>query len=225
MSLMRRVRDISIATLNDKLERAEDPVRLIDSYLADQREQVMQAEKLHQQYVSHAASLRQQYLSAEQLKEKREQQALIALKAGEEHMARMALQEKVIQEEKSEQYKMLYEQGQQAIIELEGQLQQYKADYQEVYSKRQFYVARLESVRLQQQMNERMAGKGPDVGANMFRRLEERISDLELEAKALRDVRSVGQEVFHQVGTTVQQTLEKELQKLKKKAEQEGWLR
>lgn len=33
MSLMRRMRDITTASLNDRLDSAEDPVRLIDNCL------------------------------------------------------------------------------------------------------------------------------------------------------------------------------------------------
>ncbi len=39
MGIAKRVRDITVATLNDKLERAEDPVKVIDQYLAEQKEQ------------------------------------------------------------------------------------------------------------------------------------------------------------------------------------------
>ena len=150
MSLFRRMRDITVATLNEHLERSEDPVRLIDQYLAAQREQLQQSERLYQQCVSHAASLRQQYLTALETKEKREHQALLALKAGEEHMARIVLQEKLQAEEKSEQYHELYEQAKQSILDLDEELQQLKADYKEVADKRSYYLARMESARLQQ---------------------------------------------------------------------------
>ena len=86
MSLMRRMRDMTVAALNDRLEHAEDPVRLIDSYLRSQKDQIQQAEALQQQCVNHAGTLRNQYLTAEQLRDKRESQAMVALKAGEEYM-------------------------------------------------------------------------------------------------------------------------------------------
>ena len=44
---------------------------------------------------------------AESMRYKREEQALLALKAGEEHLAKLALQEKLIYEEKIEQYQGL----------------------------------------------------------------------------------------------------------------------
>jgi phage shock protein A len=103
MSVMKRMRDITAATLNDMLEKSEDPVRLIDHYLAAQCEQIIQSEKLYQQLANHTHNLRKQYFQAEELKVKREEQAVLALKAGEEQVARLALQDKVTQEDKSGQ--------------------------------------------------------------------------------------------------------------------------
>jgi phage shock protein A len=213
---------MTVATLNEKLERSEDPVRLIDQYLASQREQIQQSERLHQQCMQHAQSLRTQYLGAEAWKEKREQQALLALKAGEEETARLALQDKILQEQKSEQYRELYEQSKVALVELEDQLQALKADYVEIAAKRNYYQARLESVRLQRRMNERMYDIGQNSTPRMFNRLEERVSDLELETRSLRDVRRMSKEVLYHAGSAVQHVLEQELSNLRKKLEMEG---
>lgn len=223
MSILRRVRDISVATLNEMLEQSEDPVRLIDRYLFSQKEQIDQSERLYIQCVNHAQSLRQQYMQAEQMREKREQQALIALKAGEEDIAKLALQEKILHEEKAEQYKELYEQSKLSVLELEEQLNRLKADYQEVAAKRGYYQARLETVRLQQQLNARMSGVSGGGTPRMFARLEDKVSDMELEARTLREIRQAGKEALYTVGTAVHSALETELAKLRRKLEQEGW--
>lgn len=222
MSLMRRVKEISVATLNDRLERAEDPVRMIDRFLAEQADNIRQTEKLHQQCVHHASQLHMQCSHSEQLMNKREEQAALALKAGEEHLARLALQEKLLHEEKYLQFKPLYDQAQGTVDELAQQLAQMRNDYNEVYNKRQFYLARMESVRLQQQMNERLGLGGRTGGERAFSRLEERVSDMELEARSLGEIRRKGQELLYEVGTTAKYTLESELQRLKQKLEQQG---
>ncbi len=207
------------------LENSEDPVRLIDKYLASQSEQIRESEKLLQQCLSHAASLRHQYAAAEQLKERREQQAMLALRAGEDEVARMALQEKMAQEEKAAQYKALYEQSKLGIVELEEQVQQLKADFDEIASKRSYYIARLESVRLQQRMNERMRSMGAGPSPRMFERLEERVSDMELTARTLREVRGHVRDAWTAASGAASQALDQELAKLRSKLQQEGWNR
>ncbi|MGG1552891.1 PspA/IM30 family protein [Paenibacillus ferrarius] len=218
MSIFRRVRDITVASLNEQLERAEDPVRFIDQYLISQREQIQQSERLYQQCVSHAASLRAQYLSALETKEKREHQAMLALKAGEEHMARIVLQEKLQAEEKSAQYHELYEQAKQSILELDEELQQLKSDYKEVADKRSYYLARMESARLQQRLHARSSVM-QDGTPRMFGRLEERVSDMELHARTLRDVRRMGREGFYGGGNPA---VDAEMEALRNRLKQEG---
>ncbi|MEX1029813.1 MAG: PspA/IM30 family protein [Paenibacillaceae bacterium] len=222
MSVMKRVRDISVATFNDKLERSEDPVRLIDRYLMEQNEQIQQSDKLHQQCVQHATQLKLQYVQAEQLRNKREEQAVMALKAGEDDLARLALQEKMLHDEKYVQYKQLYDQSMQSIVELSRQVDVLRADYQEVYNKRQYYVARMQSVQLQQRMNERLGFSGQQSGTRIFQRLEDRITGLELETQSLSEVRRKGQELLLEAGTGMKNLLDTELSKLRQKLEQEG---
>ncbi|MEF2243628.1 MULTISPECIES: PspA/IM30 family protein [unclassified Paenibacillus] len=223
MSIVKRVRDITVATLNERLEKAEDPVKMIDQFLWSTREEIIQAERLYQQYAAHSNHLKAQWLQAEQQKERREQQAVTALKAGEENLARIALQEKAGAEERAAQYRELYEQSNGQMLELEDQLRQMRSEYQTVYDKREYYAARMESLRLQQRMNHRYGqGMNGNQPGTMFRRMEDRISDMELEARSLRDVRQSTQQHFSGLGETIQSTIERELAELKKKLQKEG---
>jgi len=188
MSITRRVRDLTVATLNDRLENAQDPLRVIDSFLREMAEAIKDTEALLRQCTAHTANVRAQYLQADALVRKREAQAVLAVKAGEDAVARVALAEKALEEEKRDGYRELYEQSQRNVDELESRLAELKREYQEVYHKRQYYLARIETLRLQRQMNERtrnFAGQG----ANWFNRLEDRILDMELEARSLMEVR------------------------------------
>lgn len=134
-----------------------------------------------------------QWLQAEQQKEKREQQAVTALKAGEEQLARIALHEKASAEERSAQYRDLYEQSRLNMEDLEKTLQEMRSEYQIVYDKREYYSARMESLKLQQRMNSRYGAVGSSgKPEGMFRRLDDRISGLEHEARSLRDLRQGG---------------------------------
>ncbi|WP_018752109.1 PspA/IM30 family protein [Paenibacillus sanguinis] len=217
MSVFRRVRDITVATLNEKLEQSQDPVRLIDQFLIETRQEITEAEKLHHQYAGHAKQMKQQVDHARAMCDKREEQALLALKAEEEHLAKLALQEKMLYEEKIEQYSELYTQSLEALQELEAQLNELKTEYQTVYSKRQYYYARMETLRLQQRMNQRMNGAGMQDVPKMFNRLEDRVSDMEWEARSLRELRRAGQDFMNQAGSVIQSSLEQELSRLKQK--------
>jgi phage shock protein A len=216
---MKRMRDITVATLNDRLEQSEDPVRLIDGYLASLRDKIREAERLYAQCSAHVQSVRQQYLTALQMKEKREEQAMLALKAGEENIARIALEDKLQHEETSERYGSLYEEGKRSLLELDAQLKQLKSDFDEVAAKRSYFQARMESLRLQQRMNERLSTP-EGLTPRAFQRLDSRLADLELEAQSLRDVRRMNSSfsgTFAYVGGVVQDKLENEMERLRLK--------
>jgi phage shock protein A len=221
MSVVKRVRDITVASLNDRLEKAEDPVRVIDQFLWSTHQEIAQSEGLHRQYAAHTEHLYRQWKEAEQWMVKREQQALTALKAGEENVAKLALQDKVIHEERSERYRQLYVQSKIELSDLDQLLQELRNEYRTVYDRRQFYVARMESLRLQQRLNARYAPGNADT-SQMFRKIDDRLTDIELETRSLRDLRRMGQETLMEAGQVVKNTIERELEQLKRKLQQGG---
>ncbi|WFR64645.1 PspA/IM30 family protein [Paenibacillus amylolyticus] len=216
MSVFRRMRDITVANLNEHLEQSQDPVKLIDQFLVSTRQDIGEAEKLRHQYASHTRQMKQQADQAAGMVNKREEQASMALKAGEEHLAKLALQEKILHEEKMEQYNELYAQSYAALQELDEQIDQLKVEYQNVYSKRQYYYARMQTIQLQQRMNQRGNYNGQNV-PRMFNRLDDQVSDLEYEAQSLRDIRRMGQDGSGVTGSMSSSTLDKELERLRQK--------
>lgn len=215
MSVFRRMRDITVASLNEHLEQSQDPVKLIDQFLVSTRQDIGEAEKLRHQYASHTRQMKQQADQAAAMVNKREEQASMALKAGEEHLAKLALQEKILHEEKMDQYTELYTQS-AALQELDEQINQLKAEYQNVYSKRQYYYARMQTIQLQQRMNQRGNYSGQNV-PGMFNKLDDQVSDLEYEAQSLREIRRMGQDGSDLSGNMSSSALDKELERLKQK--------
>lgn len=224
MGLVKRIRDITLATLNEKLENAEDPVRLIDQFLWSTRDEIVQLEGLHQQYYNHVQQLRNQWLQYTEQVEKKEHQALIALKAGEETIARQLLFEKTNIAEQLGSYRELYEQANETLIDLENQLTTLKQEYQIVYDKRQYYAARMETIRLQRRMNERLGFRGQESTAKMMSRMDSKLTEYELENEALRQVRSENQHYKnsnHYSGTKSLE-VEQQLAEMKKRLNPEG---
>lgn len=227
MGIAKRIRDITLATLNDRLEKAEDPVKMIDQFLWSTRDEIIQAEKLQQQYLNHTQQLKSQWLYAEQQIEAKDYQATVALKAGEETIARSALTEKTMLVEKANSYRELYDQSHQSLSELEEQLRELRHEYQLVYDKRAYYVARMESIRLQQRMNERMSFNSSQHPERMMHKMENRLNDMENEAHSLRQVRSQNNGLYGDPirKATQNAAVDREIEMLKKKISEEGWSR
>jgi phage shock protein A len=218
MSIVRRMKDMSRATWNEKLEKVDDPVRFLDKYLLEKQQSLHDLEKLFQTSSLHTQTLRKQYLDASLMADKREEQAVLALRAEEEEVARMALQEKIAYSEKKIQYKKLYEQGKETMMELEEQWNHLQAEIQEGMEKRQYFHARLESLRIQKQMETRSSSFRTH-SFSWMNRFESALNDLEIETSVFREMQGHKSTRKYEHPSNA---LDVELEKLRAKIGREG---
>lgn len=218
MSVVQRMKDMTRATFNEMLEKAEDPIQCIDVYLAEQKKRLNQLNQLYKDHLQHLLAMKKKFEQSDVMVNKREEQATIALKAEELEIARLALHEKVIYEVRRNQYKALYMQGKESFGELEEQLQTVQQDIQEIVEKRQYYAARMESLKLQKKWNEQTSTFGSRNPNGWFNRVEDTLSELEYEASAFRKLRS---DLKQQV-SSYSDHVETEIMKLKQKLVNEG---
>ncbi|MNI13535.1 PspA/IM30 family protein [compost metagenome] len=176
----------------------------IDAYLRAQRKHVAETELLYQQTIEQAIGLREKYMNADQLIEKRNQQALLAMKVGEEEIAKLILQEKRQTEALSTHSKELYEQCQNTILVLAEELVRLREGLAEAEDQRDVYAARLEAARLQEQLN----GRKDKGTTDTFHELEQRGREIGREMNgALRELGRVGRETLREAGHNAQQEL------------------
>lgn len=212
MSVVQRMKDMTRATFHEMLEKTEDPVQCIDQYLTEKKNKLQQLEAIYSDHQYHLQAMKKQYSDAETMMHKRESQAAVALKADELEVAKLALQEKLAYEEKTEQYKRLVEQGQHSLTELIQQVKSLKQEIQEVSEKRTYYAARMNALRLQQQwqaQSSSFAAKSPD---EWLDRLEMSITEMEYETTAMQSLRSQPREKENIYSASI----EAELLRLKK---------
>lgn len=94
MGIFKRLRDLTMASINDLLDKAEDPVKMLNQFLRDMGEDIKEAEMAVAKQIAVEKRFKQQYEEAEEMVTKREEQALKALEAGNEDLARRVLQDK-----------------------------------------------------------------------------------------------------------------------------------
>jgi phage shock protein A len=155
VNVFTRVKDIATATWQEVTERSVAPEREVESFLSAQQQHLAETERLYQQTVEQAIALREQLRSAEEHSERRGVQAQLALKAGEDELARLAVEEKLHADNVIEHTRVQYERSQSAILQLVEELALLRAGHAAALEQREVYAARLESARLQQQMQER----------------------------------------------------------------------
>jgi phage shock protein A len=184
MGIFKRLRDLTMASINDLLDKAEDPVKMLNQFLRDMEEDIVEAETAVAKQIAIEKKFQQQYQEAEEMVRKREEQAMKALEQGNEDLARRALEDKKEHQARFEEMKRQYDLAKANADKLRDQLTEMKDEFNKMKSKREVLVARAEAAKAQKQINQAMSGFGVDNAAKGFSRMEEKVLQLEAEAQA-----------------------------------------
>lgn len=176
------MRDITLATIHEGLDQLENPVVMLNQYLRDMEQEIKKAEKSLTKQMLLLESFKREEQLAKEMVTKRMEQAEFALKAGEEDLARKALISKAEFEEKQQYYHDLVVQNEQSVAELKLQLNEMVEKYKQMKDKKYALIARANSAKAKADMQKTLSEFNHEKAQAGFRRMEERIYELETEA-------------------------------------------
>lgn len=219
MSIVKRVRDIFVAGAHDLLDKLEDPVSLAKQYVRDVEQEICKAEKAISYQLLLEKQLDKLLADTTQLIEKRARQAQLAVDTNEEHIAKIALQDKLLAEKKLEMYVKQSAALQNQNATLMQQLQELKEKYLQLENKKRALIARANAAQTIRDMNASVVSLDTTSAVKGFARLEDRVSQLEADADAsLRLRQSYGPPDFSSAEPSLQEQVEQEYEKLKASA-------
>ncbi|KYG28387.1 PspA/IM30 family protein [Priestia endophytica] len=212
--VLRRIRNMVVATVNDNLDKMENPLVMINQYLRDMEEELSKARHAVAQQEAIKADFERRLTYSQKMKKKRYDQAQIAVNSGEEDLARKALMEMKQHEEKVLQYEEIYEQSVAQLVELKEQLGKLEERIQALRDKRHTLVARANVVKAKEHMNASINRIDSNSSYREFQRLEARIMDMETKANVYTAYNFDGEQTAF-TKLEHEEDVEKELQKLK----------
>lgn len=129
MGIFKRLRDLTMASINDLLDKAEDPVKMLNQFLRDMEQDIQEAEVAVAKQIAIEKKFKQQYEEAQEMVEKRSEQAMKALEQGNEDLARRALQDKKEHQERFDEMKRQYDMAKTNADRLRNQLAEMKEEF------------------------------------------------------------------------------------------------
>ena len=192
MSILKRLRDLTVASVNDVLDSMEDPVVMLNQYMRDMEVEIGQTEVAVARQVALEKKFRQQWEETKALVEKRDRQVRLALAEGEDELARRALADKKQYEGKAAEYEQLYLTASEAATQMREKLAELKDEFYKLRAKKFTLMARAQVARTQKQVNQLVAGTGKHSAGRGFARMEEKVMRMEAEASISGQWRNYG---------------------------------
>lgn len=221
MGLFKRLRDITMATINDMLDKAEDPVKMLEQYLRDMEADIIDAEAAVAKQIAVEKRFKQQMDEAREMVEKRQQQAEKAVLAGNDELAKKALMDKKEQQAKLDSFTEQYITAKGHADLLREQLSQMKDEYNKLKNKKDLLIARAEAAKAQKSINQAMSGFGTNNAARGFERMENKVLQLEAEAQASGELRAKSKSLDDEFAALEKSDVDDELAALKAKLKQQ----
>jgi phage shock protein A len=213
----KRVGTVVNSELNAMLEKAEDPVKMLDQFMRDMEADIREAEAAVAKQIANEKMLKKKLDDAESLVQKREDQALKALEAGNEDLARRALEDKKLQNQHAEMLKGSYDRAKRDADALREKLDEMKREYHDMKLKKDTLKARAESAKTRTKMNRAMSGIGGDESRKGFERMEEKVMRFEAEAETSEDLSTKSRSLDDEFAALDKNDVNDELAALKKK--------
>src|SRR4051794_28821029 len=176
------------SNLNDALDRAEDPEKVIRQILSDMNGQLLQVKTQVANAIAEERKLRANYEKAEQDATEWGRRAELAVDQGHDDLAREALQRQTTYQQSAAGLQEQWQAQSASVQALKDGLRQLEQKIEEARAKEALLIARSRSAKAQEQMHRTLGNIQSVGGLSEFERMEKRVQEQEARAQAYTDL-------------------------------------
>src|SRR5882672_2106653 len=184
MGIFSRLGTLIKSNINDLITKAEDPEKMLTQVLLEMQQQLVEAKKAVAVAIADEKKLQKQYTAESDKAKEWERKAMVAVRAGDDNLARQALARKQEHESIASQFQQQWLAQKQAVEKLKDALRLLNNKIEEAKRKKNILIARKKRAEAQQQIANTMQGLGDTSAFDTFDRMAERIQLMEAEAEA-----------------------------------------
>jgi phage shock protein A len=186
-SIFSRVTDIFKANINDLLDKAEDPEKMIKQMVIEMEEAVNKATTAVGSAIANEKQVERQYTEKKKLADEWQERAVKAVNAGRDDLARQALEKKNMFAKAAADLEPIMTESKKTSTVLRGQLEQLKSKLDEARVRQGTLIARYQAAQAKKTISKSISGIGDGAFAN-FDRYEQKVLKEESEADAFSEL-------------------------------------
>lgn len=188
MGIFSRLAQLIKSNLNDLISRSEDPEKMLNQVVLDMNNQLVEAKKQVAASIADEKRLAKQFDQEAANAQEWERKAMLALRAGNEPLAKEALGRKREYDELTATLKDQWTKQKTAVEQLKKALRLLNDKIEEAKRKRNVLVARKKRAEAQRAIQETMSGLRDQSAFETFDRMSQKIDQIEAEAEAESDL-------------------------------------
>ena len=188
MGIFSRLAQLIKSNLNDLISKSEDPEKMLNQVVLEMSNQLIEAKK------QVAASIADEKRLAKQLEQEAanasewERRAMMALRAGNEELAKEALGRKKEHDQLATTYQDQWAKQKAAVDQLKRALRMLNDKIEEAKRKKNVLIARKKRAEAQRSIQETMSGLKDQSAFETFDRMAGKIDQMEAEAEAASEI-------------------------------------
>ncbi len=188
MGIFSRISDIMKANINDLIDKAEDPEKMVKQIIQDLQKEVSQATQALGKAMASERIAKRQYENAVKISADWEVKAKTALAAGEVDLAKKALSNKVKADADVASFQQMYEQISAQTAAVKEQVEALRDKLEEAKSRQAMLIARSQMAKTQKSLAQSVGGMDASSALDKFSRMEEKVTQQEAEAQAFAEI-------------------------------------
>lgn len=188
MGLFSRLGTLIRSNINELINKAEDPEKMLNQVLVDMKQQLVEAKKQVAVAIADEKRLKKQYEQESQKAADWEKKAMLAVRAGDDNLARAALARKTEHEEVAATLKQQWDAQKKSVEDLKGALRGLDSKIEEAKRKRNILVSRQKRAEAQRMINDTLSSINSTSAFDTFERMSDRVTQIEAEAEATAEI-------------------------------------
>ncbi|MDR0760659.1 MAG: PspA/IM30 family protein [Treponema sp.] len=192
MGIFSRLKTLISSNVNDLINKAEKPEKMLNQLLIDMNEQLIESKKAVALAIADEKKLERELQNQEAQAREWERKAMLAVQAGKDDLAKEALLRRQEYENNAAEYRKQWEAQKASVEKLKEALRELQNKIEEAQRKKNLLIARAKRAEAQQKIQSTISSvSGNRTAFDAFDRMAQKVDQMEAEAEAAKELEDV----------------------------------